>query len=60
MKNTSRESDERLVDLLERLGTHYLFLQAGMNHHQIAKSLGMGTQRVTNILKGVKKPSKET
>jgi hypothetical protein len=45
----------RTVDLLERLGAIALYLSTDMNHHEIAKKLGMGTQRVTAILKGLKK-----
>jgi hypothetical protein len=50
-------SDERLVDLLECLGVLGLYLATDMGYHAIARKLGMGTQRVTAILKGVKKPS---
>lgn len=46
---------ERLVDLIERLGVIALYLQTDMDHHAIARRLGMGTQRVTAILKGMKK-----
>lgn len=47
---------ERLTDLLERLGAIGLYLSTDMNYHAIARKLGMGTQRVTVILKGLKKP----
>jgi hypothetical protein len=46
---------ERLVDLIERLGAIALYLQTDMDHHSIARRLGMGTQRVTATLKGLKK-----
>lgn len=46
---------DRVLDLLERLGTIALYLHSDMSHHQIAKRLGMGTQRVTAILKGLKR-----
>jgi hypothetical protein len=55
-KNTS--DAERLTDLLERLGALGLYLLTDMDHHSIARRLGMGTQRVTGILKGLKKNSK--
>lgn len=45
----------RLVDLVERLGAIALYFQTDMNHHAIARRLGMGTQRVTAILRGLKK-----
>jgi hypothetical protein len=58
-KATKRASDAeqmaRLVDLLERLGVIALYLQTDMGHHRIARQMGMGTQRVTEILKGIKK-----
>jgi DNA-binding transcriptional regulator LsrR (DeoR family) len=47
---------DRMTDLLERLGAIALYLQTDMNHHEIARRLGMGTQRVNPILKGLKKP----
>ena len=54
--NTSKVADaERTVDLIERLGAIALYLQTDMDHHSIARRLGMGTQRVTAILKGLKK-----
>ena len=46
---------ERHVDLLERIGAIGLYLLTDMDHHAIARRLGMGTQRVTAILKGLKK-----
>ncbi len=51
-----RDSVERMTDLLERLGAIALYLQTDMDQHTIARRLGMGTQRVTAILKGLKKP----
>jgi DNA-directed RNA polymerase specialized sigma subunit len=46
---------KRLIDLIERLGVINLYLASEMNHHSIARRLGVGTQRVTAILKGLKK-----
>jgi hypothetical protein len=40
------------------VGTIGLYLLTDMGHHAIARRLGMGTQRVTQILKGVKKVKK--
>ena len=62
MKNkhsTAPSSEARMVDLLERLGVLALYLQTEMGHHEIARRLGMGTQRVNAILKGLKR-SKES
>ena len=55
-KSRSADPGERIVDLLERIGAIGLYLSTGMDHHAIAKKLGMGTQRVTAILRGIKKP----
>jgi hypothetical protein len=59
-KNTNPDNaaDERLTDLLERLGAIGLYLFTDMDHHSIARRLGMGTQRVTAILKGLQKSMK--
>jgi DNA-binding transcriptional regulator LsrR (DeoR family) len=55
-EQNSQPDQERLVDLLERLGAIGLYFSTDLNHHDIARKLGMGTQRVTAILKGLKKP----
>lgn len=47
---------ERLIDIIERLAAANLYLTTELDHKAIAKVLGMGTQRVNAILKGVKKP----
>lgn len=52
------QAQERLVDLLERLGAIGLYLLTDMDHHAIARRLGMGTQRVNGILKGMQKRKK--
>ncbi len=51
---------ERLTDLIERLGAIALYVQTDMDQHSIARRLGMGNQRVTDILKGLKKPKKKS
>ncbi len=56
-KTTNNAPDGRVTDLLERLGAIGLYLLTDLNHHDIALRLGMGTQRVTAILKGLKKPN---
>ena len=50
---------DRLIDLLERLGVIALYLQTDMDHHSIARRLGVGTQRVNAILRGLKKTKKQ-
>ena len=57
-ENSDAQTQERLADLLERLGTISLYLLTDMDHHAIARRLGMGTQRVNGILKGMKKNKK--
>ena len=57
-KANKKPEQERLIDLLERLGAISLYIFADLDHHSIARRLGMGTQRVTAILKGLKKPIK--
>jgi Trp operon repressor len=54
-RETSDGATERLIDLLERLGAIGLYLSTEMSHREIAKKMGMGTQRVTAILKGLRK-----
>jgi hypothetical protein len=55
-ENNQATAGARIVDLLERLGALNLYLFTDMDHHSIARRLGVGTQRVNAILKGVKKP----
>lgn len=55
---SNNEPIERTIDILERIGTIGLYFLTDLNHHAIAKRLGMGTQRVTAILRGLKKPRK--
>ncbi len=57
-KKRASEAADRSADLLERLGTIGLYFLTDLDHHSIASRLGMGTQRVTAILKGLKKPKK--
>lgn len=46
---------ERVVDLLERIGAAGLYLGTDLNQNQIARKLGMDTNRANIILKGIKK-----
>jgi DNA-binding transcriptional regulator LsrR (DeoR family) len=57
-KEKKSEPAERTVDLLERLGTVGLYFLTDLDHHAIARRMGMGTQRVSALLKGMKKPRK--
>lgn len=55
-RRNNANPDQRLVDLLERLCAIGLYLATDMGYHEIARKLGMGTQRVMAILKGISKP----
>jgi hypothetical protein len=57
-EKTGVAQPDRVIDLLERLGALGLYLLTDMDHHSIARRLGMGTQRVTGILKGLNKNRK--
>ena len=46
----------RVIKLLEWLLSLELYFNSNLDHHTIAKRLSIGTQRVTAILKGLKKP----
>lgn len=47
--------DDRIIDLLERLGSSFLYVSTPLGQNDIAKILGMDNNRVNEILKGVKK-----
>ena len=55
MAPSNEKNEKRMIELLESLGAIGLYIFTEMNYHQIARRLGMGTQRVTNVLKGLKK-----
>jgi hypothetical protein len=47
--------DERIIDLLERVGTIFLYSSTSLDQNSVARTLGMDIHRVSGILKGVKK-----
>ncbi|HXN63860.1 MAG TPA: hypothetical protein VN862_00900 [Candidatus Acidoferrales bacterium] len=47
--------DERVVDVLERFAAASLYLNTSLGQTDIAKILGMGNNRVNEILKGIEK-----
>jgi len=57
-KRTKLTGDERIIDLLERIGVVSLYLNTNLNQNNIAKKLSMDIRRVNPILKGLKKPFK--
>lgn len=50
-----KRSEERIVDLLERIGGAFLYTKTDMGQTDIAKVLGVGNDRISKILKGIKK-----
>lgn len=57
-KHIQLAGNGRVSDLLERVSAIGLYLLTDLDHHAIARRLGMGTQRVTAILKGLKRRNK--
>lgn len=52
--------DNRIIDLLERISVIYLYLSTNLGQNSIAGILRMADGRVNKILKGVKKPAKNS
>lgn len=58
--NLKKPTDQnRLIDLLERIGVLGLYLSTDLGQNDIAGKLSMDTHRVNAILKGLKKPPKK-
>ena len=56
MAQTQRVSEkERTIDLLERIGAALLYTKTGLGQTDVAKILGVDNNRISKILKGVKK-----
>ena len=47
--------DDRIIDLLERIGTSFLYASTPLGQNDIAKALGMDIHRVNETLEGIKK-----
>lgn len=58
-KEVKSTSDDRIIDLLERLGVGLLYVGTELGQNNIAQIMGMGDARVNEILKGIKKPNKK-
>jgi hypothetical protein len=52
-------ADERVVDILERFAAAQLYISTPLVRADIAKILGMGNDRVNEILKGIEKEKKD-
>ncbi len=50
--------EDRVIDLLERIGVGLLYGSTNLGQNSIAQIMGMGDARVNEILKGIKKPKK--
>jgi hypothetical protein len=46
---------ERAVDLLERIGAALLYTKTSLGQTDVAKILGVDNNRISKILKGIKK-----
>lgn len=56
MAKTQRASEkERTVDLLERIGAALLYTKTNLGQTEVAKILGLDNNRISKILKGIKK-----
>lgn len=56
MAKTQRVSEkERTIDLLERIGAALLYTKTHLGQNEVAKILGVDNNRVSKILKGIKK-----
>jgi len=59
-KRTKLAEDDRIIDLLERIGVIYLYLSTNLGQNSVARILRMSDGRVNEILKGIKKPAKNS
>lgn len=49
------EGDDKIIDLLERIGATFLYVSTSLGQKDIAKALGMDINRVNKTLKGIRK-----
>ncbi len=54
-RKTKLIGDDRIIDLLERIGVSNLYLNTDLGQNSVAKILGMDNNRANEILKGIKK-----
>jgi len=54
-RRTKLSGDDRIIDLLERLGVGLLYADTELGQNNIAQIMGMSDGRVNEILKGIKK-----
>lgn len=53
--NQDPQTNGRIIDLLERIGSIFLYHTTSLTQKDIAKKLHIGNDRITEILKGVEK-----
>lgn len=54
-KRNKLAGDDRIIDLVERIGVANLYINTPLKQTDVAKILGMDNNRVNEILKGVRK-----
>lgn len=55
MAQKKLQGEERIIDLLERLGSAFLYQSTDMNQKDVARVLGIDNTRANELLKNVKK-----
>lgn len=54
-KNQKTFEKERTIDLIERIGAALLYTKTHLGQGEVAKILGVDNNRISKILKGIKK-----
>lgn len=55
INNKKLVGDERIIDLLERLGIMFLYTNTPLGQNEVAKAAGIDVHRVSELVKGLKK-----
>lgn len=50
-------NDERVVDLLERIGSVFLYTNTSLNQNEVGKAVGIGVHHVNELVKSINKES---
>ena len=50
--------DDRIIDLLERIGSLFLYTNTPLDQNKVAKAVGIDVHRVSELVKGIKKSVK--
>lgn len=58
MVNKKLTGDDRVIDLLERIGSVFLYTNTPLGQNEVAKAVGIDVHRVSELVNGIKKPSK--